>query len=265
MAARFREVCCGVALVALLTPLSEAAAAPAPDLALAASLGYSLPFDPAINFDVRLAGLTGAADGTNGRSVIVEHVAAGGVRLGLALQIQEWSVEYALRRYSWAETVGTCIGEGGASVLSNGRIDDIGVRYDCAGASSDFRIAGATSSNLTEQSLVLMVRKPLFELDWVAGYALYGGGPAARISAIATTQSSFVAGAVVEVGGSLAFPLEERFELQVDGRLGGGIFAGTGDIGRAGRAKAMGATSYGALLDDLFRADLSAAVRYTLE
>ena len=30
-------------------------------------------------------------------------------------------------------------------------------------------------------------------------------------------------------------------------------------------AKAMGATSYGALLDDLFRADLSAAVRYTLE
>ena len=53
--------------------------------------------------------------------------------------------------------------------------------------------------------------------------------------------------------------------MQVDGRLGGGVFAGTGDIGRAGRAKAMGATSYGALLDDLFRADLSAAVRYTLE
>jgi hypothetical protein len=265
MAARFREVCCGVALVALLAPLSEAAAAPAPDLALAASLGVSAPLDAAINYDVRLAGLTGAADGTNGRPVIVEHEAAGGVRLGLALQIQEWSVEYALRRYSWAETVGTCEGEGGASVLSNGRIDDIGVKYDCEGASSDFRIDGATSSNLTEHSLVLLVRRPLFDLDWVAGYALYGGGPAARISAIATTQSSFVMGAVVEAGGSLAFPIEERIALQIDGRLGGGIFAATGGPGRAARAKAMGASSYGALLDDLFRADLSAAVRYTLE
>jgi hypothetical protein len=72
-------------------------------------------------------------------------------------------------------------------------------------------------------------------------------------------------GAVVEAGGSLAFPIEERIALQIDGRLGGGIFAATGGPGRAARAKAMGATSYGALLDDLFRADLSAAVRYTLE
>ena len=128
-----------------------------------------------------LAGLAGAADGTNGRPVIVDHFAANGVRIGVALQIQQWSVEYALRRYSWSETRGTCEGEGGASGLSNGRIDDIGVKYDCEGASSDFRIDGATSSNLTEQSLVLMVRQPLFDLDWLAGYALYGGGPAARV------------------------------------------------------------------------------------
>ena len=265
MAARFRQVCCGLALVALLAPLSQADAAPAPDLALAASLGGSVPFDAAINYDVRLAGLTGSTDGTNGRPVIVDHFAAGGVRIGVALQIQEWSVEYALRRYSWSETRGTCEGEGGASVLSNGRIDDIGVKYDCEGASSDFRIDGATSSNLTEQSLVLMVRRPIFDLEWVAGYAIYGGGPAARVSAIATTQSSFELGVVAEVGGSLAFPLEERFALQLDGRLGSGIFAASGGAGRAARARAMGATSYGALLDDLFRADLSASIRYTLE
>ena len=265
MAARFRQVCCGVALVALVAPLSEAVAAPAPDLALAASLGASVPFDAAINYDVRLAGLTGSTDGTNGRPVIVDHYAAGGLRLGLALQIQELSVEYALRRYSWSETRGTCDGEGGASVLSNGRIDDIGVKYDCEGASSNFRIDGITSSNLTEQSLLLMVRKPLFDLEWVAGYALYGGGPAARVSAIATSRSTFEPGVVLELGGSLAFPLEERFALQLDGRLGGGIFAASGGAGRAARARAMGATSYGALLDDLFRADLLLALRYTLE
>lgn len=265
MAARFREVCCGVALVALVAPLSEAVAAPAPDLALAVSLGASLPFDAAINYDVRLASLTGAADGTNGRPVIVDHFAASGLRLGVALQIQRWSVEYALRRYSWSETRGTCEGKGGASVLSNGRIDDIGVKYDCEGASSDFRIDGVTSSNLTEQSLVLMVHQPLFDLEWVSGYALYGGGPAARVSAIATTESSFELGAAAEVGGSLAFPLDERFALQFDARLGGGIFAASGGAGRAARAKAMGATSYGALLDDLFRADLLLVLRYTFE
>ena len=265
MVARFRKVCGGLATLVLLMPLSEAVAAPPPDLALAATLGGSVPLDAAINYDVRLSGLTGASDGTSGRPVIVDHEAAAGLRLGLALQIQRWSVEYSLRRYGWSQTVGRCEGEGGASVLSNGRVDDIGVKYDCDGAGSDFRIDGVTSSNLTEQSLVLLMRRSLFDLDWMAGYALYGGGLAARSSAIATTQTTLELGAVVEAGAMLELPLDDRFALQLDGRLGGGLFGASGGAGRAARARAMGASSYGALLDDLFRADFAATVRYTLE
>lgn len=265
MVARFKEVCCGFLTAVLVVWAFRAEAAPPPDLAIAATLGAAFPLDAAINYDVRLAGLTGASDGTGGVPVIVDHYAATGVRLGLALQIQRWAFEYSLRRYRWAETVGQCEGDGGASVLSNGRVDDIGVTYNCSGPSSDFRIEGATSSNLTEQSLMLLQRQPLFDLDWMAGYAVYGVGLAARVSAIATTQNTLELGGVAEAGGVIELPLEDRFALQLDARMSGGIFGASGGAGRAARAKAMGATSYGALLDDLFHADLAATIRYTLE
>lgn len=254
----------GMAALVLGLPCS-AAAVPQPDLAIGAALGSSLPLDAAINFDVRLAGPTGSADGTAGRPVIVDHDAANGVRFGLSLQLQQASVEYALRRYAWSETRGLCEGGEGATVLSNGRVDDLGVNYDCGGATTDFRIDGATSSNLTEHSLAVLLRHPLFDFDWMTGYAIYGGGLAARSSAIATTQTTLNLGLVAEAGAMLALPLDERFTLQLDGRLGAGFFAAAGTSGRAGRAKAMGATTYGALVDDLFRTDLSATVRYTLE
>jgi len=225
---------------------------------LSADAGLGVP----IGLSPRYVAALRPAGADAGQPVLAHKAARPGLHLALGAVMSDLEVRASIDRSPWRASRIVCVGDGTATRLPDGRLDDGAVDYDCDVPRTVESLAGDGSSGLTLVSIDGALR---FQLRDAAGnedvrrvalrpFLLGGAGLAVGTYTDPLRGGVRRAGPRLVAGAGVELPLQRRLSMSFSVRYTPTfLVAGGATSDRAARSVEAGRGVFGTLFDTLHR------------